>query len=91
MLLISVLLFWLPGLGALIAGVVGGRAAGGVGNAILAALLPALLLALAFFVFGAALTGLMVIGFIAGAGVGAMVLTHVGFLLLGAIVGGLLA
>src|SRR5689334_14406585 len=37
MLLISVLLFWLPGIGSLIAGIVGGKTAGGVGSALLAA------------------------------------------------------
>ena len=40
MLVLSVLLFWMPILGPLIAGFVGGRKSGSVGNAILAALLP---------------------------------------------------
>ena len=47
MLILSVLLFWLPVAGPLVAGFVGGRKSGGVGNAILAALLPGILLGLA--------------------------------------------
>ena len=62
MFLISILLFWLPGIGSLIAGVVGGKVAGSVGNALLAA-------------FG---------GFILG-------LVHAGMLMLGAIIGGVIA
>ncbi|MFW6378199.1 MAG: hypothetical protein ACOCZY_02230 [Bacillota bacterium] len=39
MLIISTLLFWLPVAGPLLAGIIGGKKAGGVGSAILAALL----------------------------------------------------
>jgi len=91
MLLISILLFWLPGIGGLIAGLVGGKAAGGVGPAILAALLPAVVLGVLLFFFGTALTGFIAIGFLASAGVMVIALAHIGFLLLGAIIGGLLA
>ena len=45
MLILSLLLIWLPGLGPLLAGIVGGKLAGGVGPGLLAALLPGLLLA----------------------------------------------
>ena len=45
MFVISVLLIWLPGLGPLIAGIVGGKVAGSVGNGLMAALLPGVLLA----------------------------------------------
>ena len=51
MLVLSILLFWLPLAGPLIAGFVGGRKSGGVGNAILAALLPGLLIGAAAFFF----------------------------------------
>jgi hypothetical protein len=90
MLLISILLFWLPSIGPLIAGIVGGKKAGGVGNAILAALLPAILLGILLFVFASALTGAPIIGFVAGWGAFFLVVSNVGPLLLGAIIGGLL-
>jgi len=87
---ISLLLFWLAVLGPLIAGFVGGRKSGGVGNAILAALLPSLLFGAALFALAAALTGLPVIGLLAGAGGLVLALSHVGPLLVGAVVGGAL-
>jgi len=90
MLLISILLFWLPSIGPLIAGIVGGKKAGGVGNAILAALLPGILLGILLFVFASALTGAPVIGIVAGAGAFYLVISNVGPLLIGAIIGGLL-
>lgn len=91
MLLISILLFWLPGIGGLIAGLVGGRAAGSVGAAIVAALLPAVILGVLLFFFGTAMTGFVAFGFLASAGVMVIAVAHIGFLLLGAIIGGLIA
>jgi hypothetical protein len=91
MFLISLLLFWLPVIGPLIAGVVGGKKAGGVGPALVAVFLPIITTAIALFVFGSFLTGLPLIGAIAGFGIMALLLLHIGPLLLGAIVGGLLA
>lgn len=91
MVILSILLGWLPGLGSLIAGGVGGKVAGGVAAALLAALLPAILLAVGLFFLGANLSGLPVIGVIAGAGVFVLILVQIGPLLLGAIIGGLLA
>ena len=44
MIVISLLLFWLPGLGPLIAGIVGGKVAGGVLRGLTAVFVPALLL-----------------------------------------------
>ena len=44
MLVISILLFWLPVLGPLVAGVVGGMKSGGVGKALMAVFLPAVLI-----------------------------------------------
>ena len=41
---LSILLFWLPLIGSILAGLVGGKKAGGVGNAILAVFLPGLVL-----------------------------------------------
>jgi hypothetical protein len=90
MLIISILLFWIPSVGPLIAGIVGGKKSGSVGNAIIAALLPAALLGGLLFLFGSALTGAPLIGFVAGAGAFVLVATNVGPLLIGAIIGGLL-
>lgn len=91
MFLISILLFWLPVIGPLLAGFVGGRKAGGLVNAIVAVFLPAIVIGIVFFVFGTGLTGIPLIGVVAGAGGLALSLVHVGPLLVGAIIGGLLA
>ena len=88
MFFISILLFWLPILGPLIAGLVGGKKAGGVGNAIISALLPAIILG--FIIFTGFLPVLPLIGLIAGAGVIAIALLLIGPLMIGAIIGGLL-
>ena len=66
MLLISILLFWLPVVGPLIAGGVGGKTAGGVGRAIAAVFLPAVVTAVLMFLMAASLTGLPLIGALAG-------------------------
>lgn len=91
MAVISILLFWLPVFGPLLAGIVGGKKAGGVGNGILAVFLPAIILAGLLFFFGTALTGIPVIGWIAGMGVLALMIAGIGPLLIGAIIGGALA
>jgi len=91
MLVISLLLFWLPFVGPLIGGVVGGRKAGGVFAAIVAALVPAIVVGLLLLVFGTMLTGLPLIGVVAGAGGFVLVAAQVGPMLLGAILGGLLS
>ncbi len=91
MLVLSTLLFWLPVAGPLVAGFVGGKKSGGVMAAILAALLPGLLMGVALFFLGSMLTGLPLFGVVAGMGGFALSLFHVGPLVLGAIVGGLMA
>jgi hypothetical protein len=90
MFLISILLFWLPGFGPLIAGFVGGKKSGGVFNAIIAVILPAIVLGICLFLFTSLLTGAPIIGFVAGAGSSILVLSNVGPLLIGAIIGGIL-
>jgi hypothetical protein len=90
MFLISILLFWLPGFGPLIAGFVGGKKSGGVLNAIIAVILPAIVLGICLFLFTSLLTGAPIIGFVAGAGSSILVLSNVGPLLIGAIIGGIL-
>ena len=87
MFLLSILLFWLPLIGPLVAGFVGGRKAGSLGNAILAVFLPGIVFGLALFFLGSVLIGIPLFGFIAGAGGFVLVLAHLGPLLLGAIVG----
>ena len=91
MFLISLLLFWLPVIGPLIAGFVGGKKAGGVGAALMAVFLPAIVFGVALFFLAATLSGIPVVGLIAGAGGVVFALAHVGPLLIGAIVGGVLA
>lgn len=87
---LSILLFWIPVVGPLIAGFVGGRKAGSLGNALLAVFLPAIIVGGILFFVGTALTGVPIIGFLAGFGGLALGLAHVGPLLLGAILGAIL-
>ena len=89
MFLLSILLFWLPLIGPLVAGFVGGRKAGTVANAILAVFLPGLVFGFALFFLASVLTGFPLLGFLAGAGGFVLVCAHVGPLLLGAIIGAL--
>ncbi len=86
MTVLSVLLFWLPMFGPFVAGLVGGAKAGGVGNALLAALLPAIFVGLLLFGLWT-LVGLPVLGVVfAVAGVGAVV-AHSVSLIAGALIG----
>ncbi|MCJ7450338.1 MAG: hypothetical protein MUP58_01210 [Candidatus Nanohaloarchaeota archaeon QJJ-9] len=62
MLGLNILLFWMPVVGPFIAGFVGGRNAGGVKNAFIAALLPAIIIGIFIAVFGSAITGMPVLG-----------------------------
>ena len=87
---ISLLLFWLPIIGPLLAGIVGGKKAGGVGTAILAAFLPAVLLGAVLFFVTTFLSGLVAFGFMAGLGSFTLSVINIGPLLLGAIIGGIL-
>lgn len=91
MFVISLLLFWLPVAGPLIAGIVGGKKAGGVGAAILAVFLPVVVTGVALTFLGSALTGIPLLGAVIGLGSSAVLLLHVGPLLVGAIIGGLIA
>ncbi len=91
MLVLSLLLFWLPVLGMFIAGLVGGRKAGSLGTAVLAALLPAILAAGFMALFATLLTGFPLLGAVAGFGTGALVGANVVPLIGGAVVGGLLS
>ncbi len=90
MLVITALLFWLPAIGPLLGGIVGGKKAGDTGRAIMAAILPAVVVGGALFIAGGALTGVPLLGAVAGIGAGVAVLTQIGPLLLGAIIGSIL-
>lgn len=88
MFLLSVLLFWLPFLGSLIAGFVGGRKAGNALLGLLAASMPALGLALLVFAGTSYLAEVPVIGAIAGGGTFILLFILLTPLALGAVVGG---
>ena len=88
---LSLLLFWLPGFGPLIAGLVGGYKAGTIGRAILAVFLPAVLMGLLAAGAAVYLTDFMLWGVVAGIGTIALMLLQIGPLLLGAFAGGLAA
>jgi hypothetical protein len=90
MLVLSILLFWLPVVGPLIAGFVGGRKAGSLSNALIAVLLPGLMIGVAMFFLASLLTGLPIIGAFAAAGGLMLAFAHVGPLLLAAIVGAII-
>ncbi|UCC23653.1 MAG: hypothetical protein JSW23_01865 [Planctomycetota bacterium] len=91
MFIISVLLFWLPVIGPLIAGIVGGKKAGGVGGAVAAVFLPGIVFGIVLFTFATSLSGFPVVGAVAGAGGFVLSLAHIGPLLLGAVIGGAFA
>lgn len=83
---LSILLFWLPVVGPLIAGFVGGRRATTVGRALLAAFAPAVLVGVLVVLVLAAFD-LPVIGAIAGVGLAIAVLVQDVPLFLGAWLG----
>ncbi len=91
MLFLSVLLFWMPVVGPLLAGFVGGKKSGGALGAIMAVFLPGLVMGMGLFFCASLLTGMPLIGVLAGMGGLVFALSHVGPLLLGAIIGGLMA
>ncbi|MGH9354525.1 MAG: hypothetical protein ACRD10_00165 [Terriglobia bacterium] len=91
MFVISILLFWLPIAGALIAGLVGGKKAGNIAAALFAALLPAFAAAVFLFFLASAITGVPLIGFFAALGGLWLCVINIGPLLLGAVIGGAIA
>ena len=60
-------------------------------EALIAAILPSLLIGALLFVLGSAITGIALIGVIAGAGGLTLALSNLGLLLVGALIGGLIA
>lgn len=89
---LSALLFWMPIVGGLIAGFVGGQKAGSPGRGAVAAVLPGLLFTVFVMLFGTLLGSIPIIGHVFAllAGMGTIVLSTVNLipLVLGAVVGG---
>ena len=92
MLGLSIALFWIPGIGALIAGFVGGRKAGGLWPAVVAVFLPGVVLMLVTAVVGALIGWIPIIGqlwaMLAGVGAWALSFMNIIPLIIGAVVGG---
>lgn len=84
---LSILLFWMPIVGPLIAGFVGGRKAGSLSNAVLAVLLPGAVIGVTMFLLATVLTGVPFVGALAGAGGLLFAFAHVGPLMVAAIIG----
>jgi hypothetical protein len=91
MVLLEVLLFWIPVAGSLIAGFVGGRKSGGVGNAVTAAFLPVLILCIVLSFLANPISKIPLVGALAGWGGFEFSVTHAFPMLFGAVVGGLSA
>jgi hypothetical protein len=89
MFLLEILLFWIPFAGSFIAGFVGGRKAGDLGNAVAAVFLPILVFAVVLGLLAARLVAIPIVGAFAGLGGFMFAVMHVGPLLIGAAVGGL--
>lgn len=87
---LAILLFWLPVIGPLIAGFVGGRKSGGVGPALISSIIPALLAAGLLLLIGSVF-GVPLLGAIAGAGVFIILLVETVPMMIAAIVGGAMA
>lgn len=86
---LSLLLFFVPAVNGLIAGAVGGYLVGSLSRALTAAVVPAFIVAVAFWI-GFSLTGLPVIGFLAGGAISVWIIMSELGLFLGAALGGTL-
>lgn len=87
---LSMVLFWVPVAGPVLAGYVGGSKAGGIGPAVFVSVLPAIMVATLVFLLGSAVT-LPVVGALVGAGTLLVVLFQSLPLVAGAALGGALA
>lgn len=90
MLLLSALLFWLPALGQLIAGYVGGKKAGGVFAGLIAGILPAIIIGGGILTLSTSMD-LPIIGAVLGGAATLIVLAYSVTILIGALIGGVLA
>lgn len=91
MIAVTGLLAWLPFIGPFLGGVVGGRHAGSVGRALLAVAVTIGVAGAFVCVLGVALTSWPLVGALAGLGASAILVAHAGPLVLGSVVGGLVA
>lgn len=87
MFVLSLLLFWLPLIGPVIAGFIGGQKAGTPGGAIVAGIIPAIAVALLLLLVGS-LFALPIIGVLVGAGIFLVIVVQSIPLLVGAFLGG---
>jgi hypothetical protein len=90
MFILALLLGWLPFIGPAIAGFVGGLQAGDTGSALVAAIIPSVIVAGLIFLFGTVLA-LPIVGALVGIGVFMVLLLGTVPLLIGAWLGGMLA
>jgi hypothetical protein len=90
MFILALLLGWLPFIGPAIAGFVGGIQAGEVGSALVAAIIPSIIVAAFIFVLGTVI-GLPIVAALVGTGLFVVLVVGTVPLLLGAWMGGLLA
>jgi hypothetical protein len=88
---LSLLLFWIPVFGPLVAGLVGGYKAGTIPRAVLAVFLPAVLMGLLAAGAAVYLTDFILWGLVAGLGTVALMLLQIGPLFVGAVGGGIAA
>ncbi|HEX6643580.1 MAG TPA: hypothetical protein VF037_02825 [Gemmatimonadales bacterium] len=88
---LSLLLFWIPVVGPLVAGLVGGYKAGTIPRAIAAVFVPAILMGLLAAAAAAYLTDFMLWGLVAGVGTVVLMLLQIGPLFVGAVGGGVAA
>ena len=90
MFILALLLGWLPFIGPAMAGFVGGTQAGDVGSALLAAVIPSLIVA-ALILFLGTVIGLPIVAALLGAGIFMVLILGTVPLLLGAWLGGMMA
>ena len=90
MFILSLLLGWLPFIGPAIAGFVGGLQAGAVGSALMAAIVPSVIVA-GFILLLTSVIGLPIIGVLIGGSILVVLLIGTVPLLLGAWLGGAMA
>ena len=88
MALLLLFLFWLPLVGAFVAGFVGGRKAGGVGSAMLSVLAIAVGLPIILLVLGGGLSSMPIVGAILGASGFLFFFVEIIPLSIGALIGG---
>lgn len=87
---LSILLFWIPVAGPVFAGFVGGSKAGGIGPAVVAAVLPTIFVGALVFLLGS-VVALPVVGAVAGIEMLLVMLPQSLPLVVGAVLGGALA